>query len=57
MMMLVKMVKMIVVMLMMITTINCFPRSPTGSNKGVGGREGQQARVPPSGQLTEGQVG
>jgi len=31
-------------------------RSPTGSSKGVGGREVQQARVPPSGQLTEGQV-
>jgi len=31
-------------------------RSPTGSNKGAGGREAQQARVPPSGQLTEGQV-
>ena len=31
-------------------------RSPTGSSKGVGGREAQQGRVPPSGQLTEGQV-
>ena len=31
-------------------------RSPTGSSKGVGGSEVQQARVPPSGQLTEGQV-